>query len=88
MKSLNIPAVASDFAFVVITGSVVYNAKIDPSTVLAQEDVAEHLLLQLVVHEKNKDSVWAQDIKKAYQSAEFKEYLDKNNNGLWFVPKY
>ena len=88
MKSLNIPAVASDFAFVVITGSVVYNAKIDPSTVLAQEDVAEHLLLQLVVHEKNKDAIWAQDIKKAYQSAEFKEYLDKNNNGLWFVPKY
>ena len=71
-----------------ITGSVVYNAKIDPSTVLAQEDVAEHLLLQLVVHEKNKDAIWAQDIKKAYQSAEFKEYLDKNNNGLWFVPKY
>ncbi|MGN0894800.1 MAG: MetQ/NlpA family ABC transporter substrate-binding protein [Succinivibrio sp.] len=88
MKSLNIPAVASDFAFVVITGSIVYNAKIDPSTVLAQEDVAEHLLLQLVVHEKNKDSIWAQDIKNAYQSAEFKSYLDKNNNGLWFVPKY
>ncbi|MGN1281903.1 MAG: MetQ/NlpA family ABC transporter substrate-binding protein [Succinivibrio sp.] len=88
MKSLNIPAVATDFAYVVITGSVVYNARIDPSTVLAQEDVAEHLLLQLVVHEKNKDSVWAQDIKNAYQSAQFKEYLDKNNNGLWYVPEY
>ena len=88
MKSLNIPAVATDFAYIVITGSIVYNAKIDPKTALAQEDIAPHLLLQLTVHEKNKDSIWAQDIKAAYQSKEFKEYLDKNNDGLWFVPKY
>lgn len=88
MKSLNIPAVATDFAYIVITGSIVYNAKIDPKTALAQEDIASHLLLQLTVHEKNKDSIWAQDIRAAYQSKEFKEYLDKNNDGLWFVPKY
>ncbi|MGN0915869.1 MAG: MetQ/NlpA family ABC transporter substrate-binding protein [Succinivibrio sp.] len=88
MKSLNIPGVATDFDFVVLTGSIVYNAKIDPKSALATEDVAEHLLLQLTVEDQNKDAVWAQDIKKAYQSEEFKEYLDKNNDGLWFVPKY
>ncbi len=88
MKSLNIPAVASDFAFVVITGSVVYNAKVPPESVLAQEDIADHLLLQLVVKEKNKDSVWAQDIRKAYESEEFAEYLKANNKGLWYVPSY
>ena len=27
------------------------------------------------------------DIVAAYHSDEFKEYLDKNNNGLWFVPE-
>lgn len=88
MKSLNIPAVATDFAFVVITGSVVYNAKVAPDSVLAQEDIAPHLLLQLVVREQDKDSVWAKDIKAAYQSKEFSDYMQKTNTGLWFVPKY
>ena len=87
MKSLNIPAVRGDFAYIVITGSIVYNAKIDPSTALLKEDILPHLLLQLVVHEKNKDAKWAQDIVKAYRSDEFKDYLKKNDNGLWFVPE-
>ena len=88
MGSLGIPAVASDFAYVVITGSVVYNAKVDPKSVLQQETIAPHLLLQVTVKESDKDSVWAQDIVKAYKSKEFKEYLDKNNDGLWYVPEY
>lgn len=88
MHSMSIPAVATDFAYVVITGSVVYNAKVDPKTKLAEETIAPHLLLQVVVQDKYKDSIWANDIKDAYQSKEFKEYLDKNNDGLWFVPDY
>lgn len=86
MKSLNIPSVATDFAYIVITGSIVYNAKIDPKTALATETILPHLLLQLVVNEKNKDAAWAQDVKKAYQSKEFKDYMGKNNTGLWYVP--
>lgn len=87
MKSLNIPAVIDDFDFVVITGSIVYNAGIDPSTALVQETVLEHLVLQVVVREKNKNSQWAKDIAAAYHSKEFKDYLDKNNNGLWWIPE-
>ncbi|MBO6258106.1 MAG: hypothetical protein J6M93_02050 [Succinivibrio sp.] len=87
MKSLNIPAVRTDFAFIVITGSIVWNAKIDPSSALATEDILPHLLLQVVVAEKNKDAKWAQDIVRAYHSDEFKDYLKKNNHGLWFVPE-
>lgn len=70
-----------------ITGSIVYNAGIDPSTALLQEDILPHLILQVVVKEENKDAQWAKDIVAAYHSDEFKEYLDKNNNGLWFVPE-
>lgn len=88
MKSLNIPSVATDFAYIVITGSIVYNAKIDPSTALDTENIAPHLMLQLVVKEKNKDAIWAQDIVKAYQSKEFADYLNKNNNGLWKAADY
>ena len=87
MKSLNIPAVRSDFDFIVITGSIVYNAKIDPATALLTEDVLPHLLLQLVVLDKNKDAQWAKDIVAAYHSDEFKTYMKANNKGLWFVPK-
>lgn len=87
MKSLTIPAAIQDFDYVVITGSIVYNAGIDPSTALATEDIQEHLVLQVVVREENKDTPWAQAIVDAYHSDEFKEYLEKNNDGLWWVPE-
>ena len=88
MDSTMIPQSLDEFDYAVITGSIVYNAKIDPSTALLQEDILDHLLLQVVVRKDNKDSKWAKDIVKAYQSDEFKEYLDKNNDGLWYVPEY
>lgn len=87
MTSTNIPAVLDDFDFAVITGSIVYNAGIDASTALLQEDILEHLILQVVVKEANKDTQWAKDIVAAYHSEEFKKYLDENNDGLWYVPE-
>ncbi|WP_367567992.1 MetQ/NlpA family ABC transporter substrate-binding protein [Lacrimispora sp.] len=87
MDSLNIPPALDDFDFAVITGSIVYNAGIDPSTAILQEDILEHLVLQVVVKEENKDTKWAKDIAAAYHSDEFKEYMKKNNTGLWFVPE-
>ena len=86
MKSLNIPSVRTDFAYIVITGSIVYNAKIAPSTALLKETILPHLLLQLVVSDKNKAAQWAKDIAAAYKSPEFAEYMKKNNTGLWFDP--
>ena len=88
MDSTMIPQSLDEFDYAVITGSIVYNAKIDPSTALLQEDILDHLLLQVLVRKDNKDSKWAKDIVKAYQSDEFKEYLDKSNDGLWYVPEY
>ena len=89
MKSLNIPQVQDDFDFVVITGSIVYNAGIDASTALAKESVLPHLVLQVVVKAENKDSQWAKDIVAAYHSAEFKAFLEKTNyeNGLFWIPE-
>lgn len=88
MSSQTIPPVLGDFDFAVITGSIVYNAGIDPSTALAQEDVLSHLLLQFTVKEKNKDAEWAKAIVEAYHSAELKEHFEAtgNENGLWYVP--
>lgn len=87
MESLNIPRSLQDFDFAVITGSIVYNADIDASTALLQEDILPHLVLQLVVKEEDKDSEWAKAVVNAYKSDEFKAYLEENNSGLWFVPE-
>lgn len=86
MKSLTIPPASVDFDYIVITGSIVYNAKIDPATALATEDILEHLILQVVVKEENKDAPWAQAIVAAYHSDEFKSYIAENNDGLWWIP--
>ena len=88
MDSTMIPRSLDEFDYAVITGSIVYSAGIDASTALLQEDVLDHLLLQVVVKKENKNKKWAKDIVKAYKSKEFKEYLDKNNKGLWYVPEY
>ena len=87
MESLNIPRALEDFDFAVITGSIVYNAGIDSSTALLQEDILPHLVLQLVVKEKNKDTKWAKAIVDAYKSDEFKEYMKESNRGLWYIPE-
>ena len=86
MASLNIPSALQDFAFAVITGSIVYNAGIDASTALLTEDVLPQLILQVMVKKDNADTDWAKAIAAAYHSDEFKEYMDKNNNGLWYIP--
>ena len=87
MKSLTIPAAIQDFDYVIITGSIVYNAGIDPSVALATEDILDHLILQVVVKEGNKNADWAQAIVDAYHSDRFKAYLEENNDGLWWVPE-
>lgn len=86
-KSLTIPAAIQDYDYVAITGSVVYNAGIDASTALANEDVADHLVLQVTVKEENVDAPWAQAIIAAYHSDKFKAYMAEHNDGLWWIPE-
>lgn len=87
MNSMTIPATMADFDYVAITGSVVYNAGIDASTALANEDIQDYLVLQVVVKEENKDADWAKAIVDAYHSDEFKQYMKENNDGLWWIPE-
>jgi D-methionine transport system substrate-binding protein len=87
MHSLNIPRALPDFDFAVITGSIVYIAKIDTSIVLLQEDSLPHLELVVVVNEEDKDTQWAKAIVEAYRSEEFKQYMEENNkDNFWYVP--
>jgi D-methionine transport system substrate-binding protein len=89
MLNVNIPTSLEDFDFGLITGSIVWNARdiVDPASALAQEDILDHLVLQVTVKEENKDAKWAQDIVAAYQSEEFKQYMAENNDGMWWLPE-
>lgn len=87
LVNTTVAATLEDFDFAVITGSIVYNAGIDPATALLQEDILDHLVLQVAVHEDNADAPWAQDIVAAYQSDELKAWMDENNEGLWWIPE-
>lgn len=87
MRSLTIPPASVDFDYIVITGSIVFNAGIDPATALATEDILDHLVLQVVVKEENADAPWAQAIVDAYHSEEFATYMEENNDGLWWIPE-
>lgn len=88
MESATIPRSLADLDYAVITGSNVYAAKIDINKTLLQEDILEPLVLVATVKEANKNSNWAKAIVDAYQSAEFKAYLQANNpNNYWYVPQ-
>lgn len=87
LVNTTVAAALDDFDFAVITGSIVYNAGIDSSTALLQEDILDHLVLHVAVHEDNVDAQWAKDIEAAYKSDEFKAYMEENNDGLWWIPE-
>lgn len=82
----------SDFDYGVITGSIVYNAGIDPSTALFNENLTDNFWLQVVVRAEDQDSQWVKDVVAAYQSEEFLTWLKENNsskyNNLWSIPEY
>ena len=69
MNSMTIPATMADFDYVAITGSVVYNAGIDASTALANEDIQDYLVLQVVVKKENKDEEASENRRKARDEA-------------------
>ena len=82
----------ADYDYGIITGSIVYNAGIDPSTALFNENLTEKFWLQVVVKDADKNTQLAKDIVAAYQSKEFTDWLKANNDSeyrnLWSIPEY
>lgn len=82
----------ADYDYGIITGSIVYNAGIDPSTALFNENLTDNFWLQVVVKDADEDTQWARDIVAAYQSKEFTDWLKANNESeyrnLWSIPEY
>lgn len=88
MDSAQIPRALEDIDYGVIPGSIVYSSGLDASTSLLQEDILKELELVAVVDEENKEATWAQAIKAAYESDEFKAYMEEHNEDeYWFIPE-
>jgi len=88
MDSAQIPRALNDLDYGVIPGSIVYASGLDASTSLLHEDILKDLELVAVVDEKNIDTKWAQAVKAAYESDEFKGYMEEHNkDGYWFIPE-
>lgn len=88
MDSAQIPRALEDIDYGVIPGSIVYSSGIDASTSLLHEDILKELELVAVVNQEDEDSNWAQAIKAAYASDEFKAYMDEyNKDDYWFIPE-
>ena len=88
MDSANIPRVMNEVDFAVIPGSIVYSANIDSNKALLSETIIPDLEIMVVVNGGNENSQWAQDVKRIYQSQQFKDYMKEHNqNGYWVMPK-
>ena len=88
LDSANIPRVLNELDFAVIPGSIVYSANIDSKKALLSETIIPDLEIMVVVNEGNENSQWAKDIKRIYQSQQFKDYMQTHNqNGYWVMPQ-
>ncbi|WP_279084417.1 MetQ/NlpA family ABC transporter substrate-binding protein [Gilliamella apis] len=88
MDSANIPRVLNELDFAVIPGSIVYSANIDSKKALLSETIIPDLEIMVVVNGGNENSQWAKDIKRIYQSQQFKDYMQTHNqSGYWVMPQ-
>lgn len=87
MDSSNIPRTLQDVDYAVIPGSVAYAAKVDQSKGLLREDLIDNLYLVAAVKAGNEKTKWAEEIRQAYLSDDFKQYvISHNTNNVWNLP--
>lgn len=87
MDSANIPRTLQDVDYAVIPGSVAYASQVDQSKSLLREDLIDNLYLVVAVKAGNEKTKWAEEIKQAYLSNDFKQYVITHNaNDFWNLP--
>lgn len=87
MDSAQIPRALEDLDYGIIPGSIAFASGVDPATSLLFEDILKNLELVVVIDEINKDTNWAKAVKSAYESDEFKAFMEvENEEEYWFIP--
>ena len=88
VDSVLIPRILSEVDFGFASGGIAYQSKLDPQKVVLREKVIPEMEMVVAINEKNKDTQWAKDIKAAYQSAEFKHFMQSyDKNQTWALPQ-
>lgn len=88
VDSVLIPRLLAEVDFGFASGGIAYQSKLDPKKAVLREKVIPEMEMVVVINEKNKDTQWAKDIKAAYQSAEFKQFMQSyDKNHIWAMPQ-
>lgn len=88
MDSVMIPRTLGEVDFGFASGGIAYQSKLDPKKAVLREKVIPEMEMVVTINEKNKDTQWAKDLKAAYQSPEFKQFMQKyNQNQMWTLPQ-
>lgn len=88
MDSVMIPRTLGEVDFGFASGGIAYQSKLDPKKAVLREKVISEMEMVVTINEKNKDTQWAKDLKAAYQSPEFKQFMQKyNQNQMWALPQ-
>lgn len=88
MDSVMIPRTLGEVDFGFASGGIAYQSKLDPKKAVLREKVTPEMEMVVTINEKNKDTQWAKDLKAAYQSPEFKQFMQKyNQNQMWALPQ-
>ncbi|ORF26302.1 hypothetical protein BGI15_06035 [Snodgrassella alvi] len=88
MDSVMIPRTLGEVDFGFASGGIAYQSKLDPKKAVLREKVIPEMEMVVTINEKNKDTQWAKDLKAAYQSPEFKKFMQKyNQNQMWALPQ-
>lgn len=75
-----------DIDFGVVNGNYIANAPDRKITdALKIEDTPEQHRIVVTIEEENEDAEWAKDLKEAYESEEFKEYIESNEQYDGFI---
>lgn len=88
MDSVMIPRTLGEVDFGFASGGIAYQSKLDPKKAVLREKVIPEMEMVVTINKKNKDTQWAKDLKAAYQSPEFKQFMQKyNQNQMWALPQ-
>ena len=88
MDSVMIPRTLGEVDFGFASGGIAYQSRLDPKKAVLREKVIPEMEMVVTINEKNKDTQWAKDLKAAYQSPEFKQFMQKyNQNQMWALPQ-
>ena len=89
MDTSTIPTVLEDVDFGLITGSNLITAQLEAKDAfICETEVSPDMQIRIAIREEDKEAQWVKDIEAAYQSDEFKAYMeDHQADYSWIIPE-